>query len=248
MKKKYFGILIVLIALTFIFSGCLQQVPPADSGESGGATTNVVLDGIAKAKYDFLTTGATNLSFTGIILADIGKGIILHDATSGIYVYDSSFLDTYGVNVGDYVTLNATFVYYYNDIEANTFKVVKKGPINETLTPVKLNIELDPEWLIKSTSNGDLLNSSSDPASLALWLYRYVTVEGTITLSDDGYTAIEYDTDTGTSCVEFRSFNNALDYNDLKSKLGNPVTAVGYLGAGYDKWQLCIWDSNNIEY
>jgi len=248
MKKKYFGILIVLIALTFIFSGCLQQVPPADSGESGGATTNVVLDGIAKAKYDFLTTDATNLTITGIILADLGNsGIILHDATSGILIYDRYFLDTHKVDVGDLVTLNATFVYYYNDVEAryDTIDNVSTSTASDVLTPVRLDIELNNEWLT-DVNNGQV-KPSSDATSLALWLYRYVTVVGTLT-TVDGYAAIEYYTDTGTSCVEFQSVNNALDYDNLKANVGKPATATGYLGAKYDKWQLYIWDSNNIDY
>ncbi|MBO8139694.1 MAG: hypothetical protein H0Z22_04375 [Thermosipho sp. (in: Bacteria)] len=244
MKKKYFGILIVLIALTFIFSGCLQQVPPVNNGGDEGTTTNVVLDGIAKAKYDFLTTGATNLTITGIILAKNDSNIILHDATSGILIYDSYFLDTYKVNVGDLVTLDATFVYYYNDVEAkyNTIDVVSTSTTSETLTPVKLDIELNNDWLVDADYN-DLTKESSDATSLALWLYRYVTVEGTLTISDDKNFSIEYSTDSGTSLI-----NGYYKAGGLTPVTDVPATVTGYLGAIFDAWQLYIWDENNIEF
>lgn len=245
MRKKYFGILIVIIALTFIFSGCLQQVPPADSGDTGGTTTNIVLDGIAKAKYDFLTTGATNLTITGIVLAKNDGDIILHDATTGILIYDRYFLENYQVNVGDLVTLDATFVYYYNDVEAkyNTIDNVSTSTTSETLTPVNLNIELDPEWLIDSDSNGVLSKPSSDATSLALWLYRYVTVEGTLTISDDKNFSVEYSTDSGTSLI-----NGYYKAGGLTPVTDVPATVTGYLGAFKGAWQLYIWDENNIEF
>jgi hypothetical protein len=247
MRKYYLSVLVVLIALTFIFSGCLQQVPPADSGDTGGTTTNIVLDGIAKAKYDFLTTGATNLTITGIILADLGSsGFILHDATSGILIYDRNFLDTYGVQVGDLVTLDATFVYYYNDVEAKYYTIgnVSTSTTSETLKPVNLNIGLDPEWLIDSDSNGVLSKESSDATSLALWLYSYVTVVGTLTISDGNDFSVEYSTDSGTSLIKgyYKTGNDLTPTTDVSA------TVTGYLGAFNDAWQLYIWDKNNIEF
>lgn len=248
MKKRLFLLLSGLLVIFIVFSGCLQQLPNDNDGTS--STTSVILDGIAKAKYDFLTIGATNLEITGKVLATDGRNVIVHDATSGILIYDSNFANSTGAAVGDLITLNATFVYYYNVIEGkyNTVSYVSTDTSSEELKPVKLDITLDPDWLTDADKEGNLTKTSGDATSLSLWLFRYVTVEGTITLSEGNYAAVEYETKDGTSCIKFTSWNSALNYDDIKANIGTTVAATGILTANFDKWQLLIWDSNNIEY
>jgi hypothetical protein len=103
---------------------------------------------------------------------------------------------------------------------------------------------LDPEWLIDSDSNGVLSKESSDATSLALWLYSYVTVVGTLTISDGNDFSVEYSTDSGTSLIKgyYKTGNDLTPTTDVSA------TVTGYLGAFNDAWQLYIWDKNNIEF
>lgn len=242
MKKRGFLLVLIFVVSLFIFTGCLQKQPEPQPEPQPG----LKLDGIAKAKYDFVTGAAQEATITGIVLCiDSSSYVILQDATTGILVYDSNFSSKTGAKVGDKITLSGTPVYFYNDIE------YKYGKVNygatetttEKLTPKKLDIALDNSWLVVANKDGVVSTTTSNATNLSLWLYRYVTVEGTTTITGTRDFTVEYETDAGTATLV--GYNRA---GKLTVHESAPATVTGYLAGYGNKWQLCVWDPSNIEY
>jgi len=243
MKKRSFLLVLVLVVSLFIFAGCLQKQPepePQPEPQPG-----LKLDGIAKAKYDFVTGAATQSTITGTVLCIDGSYVILQDATTGALVFDSKFSSTTGAKAGDKITLDGTPVYYFNDIEYkyNTVSYGATQTTTETLTPTKLDITLNNDWLVVADKNGAVSKTTSDATNLSLWLYRYVTVEGTTTITGTRDFTVEYETDAGTATLV--GYNRA---GKLTVHESAPATVTGYLAGYGNKWQLCVWDPSNIEY
>lgn len=241
MKKRGFLLVLIFVVSLFIFTGCLQKQPEPQPEPQPG----LKLDNIAKAKYDFVTGAAQEATITGIVLCIDGKYVILQDATTGILVYDSQFSSTTDAKVGDKITLSGTPVYYYNDIEYkyNTVNYGATETTTEKLTPKKLDIALDNSWLVDADINGNVSTTTSDATNLSLWLYRYVTVEGTTTITSATNFTVEYETADGTATLA--GYNRA---GALTVHASAPATVTGYLAGYKNKWQLYVWDPSNIQY
>jgi len=241
MKKRSFLLVLVFVVSLFIFTGCLQKQPEAQPEPQPG----LKLDGIAKVKYDFVTGAAQEATITGIVLCIDGSNVILQDATTGILVYGSEFSSTTGAKVGDKITLSGTPVYYYNDIEYK-YDTVNYGATETTtekLTPKKLDIALDNSWLVVANKDGVVSTTTSNATNLSLWLYKYVTVEGTTTITGTKNFTVEYETADGTATLA--GYNRAAKLTVHESA---PATVTGYLAGFGNKWQLYVWDPSNIQY
>lgn len=243
MKKRSFLLVLVFVVSLFIFTGCLQKQPEPQPEPQPG----LKLDGIAKAKYDFVTGAAQEATITGIVLCINGSNVILQDATTGILVFDSEFSSKTGAKVGDKITLSGTPVYFYNDIEYkyNTVNYGATQTTTEKLTPKKLDIALDNSWLVVADKDGDVSKTTSDATNLSLWLYRYVTVEGTTTITTTGTKnfTVEYETADGTATLA-----GYYKTGTLTAHASAPATVTGYLAGFGNKWQLNVWDPSNIQY
>ena len=241
MKKRSFLLVLVFVVSLFIFTGCLQMQPEPQPEPQPG----LKLDGIAKAKYDFVTGAAQEATITGIVLCINGSNVILQDATTGILVFDSKFSSTTGAKVGDKITLSGTPVYYYNDIEYK-YDTVNYGATETTtekLTPKKLDIALDNSWLVVANKDGVVSTTTSNATNLSLWLYKYVTVEGTTTITGTKNFTVEYKTADGTATLA-----GYYKTGTLTAHASAPATVTGYLAGYNDEWQLNVWDPSNIQY
>ena len=113
----------------------------------------------------------------------------------------------------------------------------------EKLTPKKLDIALDNSWLVVANSSGVVSATTSNATNLSLWLYKYVTVEGTTTITNNKSFTVEYETADGTATLA--GYNRAGTLTVHKSA---PATVTGYLAGYSDEWQLYVWDPSNIQY
>ena len=113
----------------------------------------------------------------------------------------------------------------------------------EKLTPKKLDIALDNSWLVVANSSGAVSTNTSNATNLSLWLYKYVTVEGTTTITNNKSFTVEYETADGTATLA--GYNRAAKLTVHESA---PATVTGYLAGFGNKWQLYVWDPSNIQY
>jgi len=113
----------------------------------------------------------------------------------------------------------------------------------EKLTPKKLDIALDNSWLVVANKDGVVSTTTSNATNLSLWLYKYVTVEGTTTITGTKNFTVEYETADGTATLA--GYNRAAKLTVHESA---PATVTGYLAGFGNKWQLYVWDPSNIQY
>lgn len=227
--KKY--LLLIMIGLLFaVFSGCLQVLPPNNQGSTSSD--------IYSLKLDYLLHSTTSATVTGTVIYKDSNEVIIHDATSGIDIYDYDLPDL--VNVGEKITVVAEWSYYYDNLQLENPTLVSTDT-GDTLTPALLNVSLDNSWLLE---NG----TTPDPTSLALWDFRLVTANGTLTfLNENQYGAtfeLEYPVDVGYATVTVF----APQANATGTVIDTPATVTGYLKGYRNEWELVILDPNDIEF
>jgi len=113
----------------------------------------------------------------------------------------------------------------------------------EKLTPKKLDIALDNSWLVVANKDGVVSTTTSNATNLSLWLYKYVTVEGTTTITGTKNFTVEYKTADGTATLA-----GYYKTGTLTAHASAPATVTGYLAGYNDEWQLNVWDPSNIQY
>jgi len=229
MKKKYFGILIVLIALTFIFSGCLQQIPPADNGNNGEGVQTIDL---YQAKLDYLVNDTANATITGVAIYHFNY-TILFDGTTGIYLKEVV------LNDGEMATVSGEF---YKDTYNGQVRMR-----NITILSTETSVEPEPVVLDKVLDNSWLLDSGGDttsPEDHALWIYRFVTASGTLTsLDNDGKLfEFEYPIESGTATI------TVYTYTAVSTCTDTPATVTGYLAGYKHVWQIYPRTPSDIEF
>ncbi|APT73018.1 hypothetical protein BG95_03630 [Thermosipho sp. 1063] len=227
--KKYVGVILGVILVFVLFSGCLQQNLPQGGDE-------VVLTGIAGAKLDYLLNDTSSATVTGILVYKYNYYGILSDSTSGIYIKDIS---SAGLNVGDKVTVTGTLYKdtYNGNLRMKDVTVVSTETASEC-EPSVLNVKLDNTWLFDATGN------TADATALALWNYRFVTAKGTLTSLDTTGKKFEfeYPADSGTATV------TVYTYTAVSTCENAPATVTGYL-AGYKyEWQIYPRTAEDIEF
>lgn len=227
MRKNYFGILIVIIALTFIFSGCLQQVPPVNNGGEEIQTIDLY-----QAKLDYLVNDTTTATITGVAVYHFNY-TILFDGTTGIYLKDVV------LNDGEMATVTGEF---YKDTYNGQLRM-KNATILATETslipdPVVLDIALDNSWLLDSDGN------TTSPENHALWIYNFVTASGTLTSLDTtgNKFEFEYPIESGTATI------TVYTYTAVSTCTDTPATVTGYLAAYKHVWQIYPRTPSDIEF
>lgn len=227
--KKYIGILVSLILLAFIFSGCLQQVPPTGNGGNGG---NIETVDLYQAKLDYLENDTANSTITGVAIYHYNY-TILFDGTTGIY------LKNVVLNDGEAVTLTGEF---YKDTYNGQVRMRNVTIISTETSvmpePVVLNKALDNSWLLDSNGN------TTSPEDHALWIYRFVTAKGTLTSLDTAgkLFEFEYPTDTDTATIAVYT------YTAISTCTDTPATVTGYLAGYKHAWQLYPRTPDDIEF